>query len=112
MKIQLLSQRSKKTREVVSNWWSKNVADKLKKKMNVLKKWCGKNLKRNAKTETKIKKKKPIKLRRGRSGVWVANWNKKKIECMDVMGNESRKARTRMWLQQTEQEEEEETDEN
>ncbi|KAL3339659.1 hypothetical protein AABB24_028322 [Solanum stoloniferum] len=109
MKIQL-SLRSKKTREVVSNWWSKNVADKLKKKMNVLKKWCGENLKRNAKTEmkTKIKKKKPIKLRRGRSGVWVANWNKKKIECMDVMGNESRKARTRMWLQQAE----EETDEN
>uniref|UniRef100_A0A3Q7GX40 Uncharacterized protein n=1 Tax=Solanum lycopersicum TaxID=4081 RepID=A0A3Q7GX40_SOLLC len=102
MKIQL-SVRSKKTRELVSNWWSKNVTEKLKKKMNVVKKWC---VKRNAKIKIN-KKKKPIKLQRGRSGVWVANWNKKKIECMDVMGNESRKARTRMWLQQ-----QEESDEN
>lgn len=98
MKIQL-SLRTKKTRETVSNWWSKNVAEKLKNKMGTLKKWCVKKLKRNKK-----KKKKPIKLRRGRSGVWVANWNKKKIESMDIMGNESRKARTRMWLRQAEQE--------
>lgn len=71
------------------------MAEKLKKKLGALEKWL--------KREKKKKQKKIIKLRRGRSGVWVANWNKKKIESMDVMGNESRKARIAMWLRQEEQ---------
>ncbi|CAN4106428.1 unnamed protein product [Withania somnifera] len=88
-----LSLRMKKTRKAVGNWWSKNVK-KMKNKWSIgaLKKWCMKNLLR--------KKKKQIKLRRGRSRVWVENWNKKKIESMDIMGNEYRKAQLKMWLRQ------------